>query len=408
MKLKNDTDLRPTDEDLSWIASLHDMGRTCGTLFPAILLDKIGRMYTIVICSAIFFLTWLATIFANSVPLICLLRFSLGLAQGLQDVTSTIYIAENCSPHLRAIIGSVGFLIGNVGQILEYTIAAYVSYQMNNVVITCIALSAFSVSFFLKETPYWLVVKGQDAAAERNLVWLRGNSVSDSEVKQELVKIQEYIQSEKLKKTSVMTLLTDEQNYKSIISVIILYTLYVATGKTAIVAYASMIYQPSAIFSVNQFTIFLGAFLLLAAIISPFIVERWDRRILILTSLLIMATCHICTILLYWIHPRWDAYPWLLFASTTSYVTLYAMTYPAVFMTRSELLPMSVRAVGGSASILTSSLISFAVIRSFSPLTVYSIQYNFVLYLSACILTFIFVYLILPETRGKSLTDIKL
>lgn len=411
VKLKNDDTLRPTLQEISWITSLHDVGRICGTLFPALFMDRIGRKYTIMIGTILFLSTWTATIFAHTVPLICLLRYSLGLAQGIHDVASSIYVSENCSAHVRGIIGSLVPLCMNIGQIVEYTLATYLSYKMTNVVNACIALSAITSSFFLKETPYFLVMKGRDSAAEKNLKWLRGKSISKTDIEEELNKIQQNMQSEKLKKTSLKKLFLTPENYKSILIVVILYSLNVVTGKSVLVLYASIIYQSSAIFSASEFVIAMGAFQLLATVIAPFIIERWNRRILILSSLLIMALCHVCTIILLRMDPAiWRGYyPWLIFASITSYLTVYALAFPIVFMIRSELLPMSVRAIGGAVSIVGNSLTSFLVIRLFLPITAaYGMECNFILYLIACILTFIFVYCIMPETRGKELSDVKL
>lgn len=411
VKLRNDDSLRSTDAEISWIASLHEVGRICGTLFPALFLDRIGRKYTIITSSVLFLFTWTATIFAHSVPLICLLRYLLGIAQGIHDVASSIYVSENCSPHVRGIIGSVVPLCMNIGQIVEFTLATYLSYKMTNVVNTCIALSAMISCFFLKETPYFLSMKGRDGAAEKNLKWLRGESISDMDIKEELSKIQDNMQSEKLKKTSLKRLFTAPENYKSILIVVILYSLNVVTGKSVILTYASIIYQPSAIFSVSEFVIAMGVFQFFATVIAPFIIERWNRRILILSSLCIMGLCHVCTIIFFTVDPViWSGYfPWLIFASITSYVTVYAMAFPIVFIIRSELLPMSVRAIGGAVSIVGNSLTSFIVIRLFLPITAaYGIEYNFIIYLIASILTFMFVYFIMPETRGKALIDVKL
>lgn len=410
VKLKNDDSLNPTDEDLSWIASLHEFGRIFGTLFTAIFLDKIGRKYTIVVCSVLFFLAWLVMIFARSIPLICGLRLLMGISNGISDVVSSIYLAENCSPHIRGLISSIYPLFFFFGIIVESTIATYLPLKMTALVNSSVALLALSGCFFLKETPYYLVMKGRDENAERNLTWLRGNC-PESRIKEELNKIKQNIQLEKAKKTSLLTLLTSPDNYKSILIVIIFYILLMITGFSAIFSYASMILQSSSVFTASEYTIFLGVFQLVAALISPFLVERYNRRTLILCSLFFMGVSHVCTLALYSNKSIiWSGYfPWLLFASVSLYVVFYSLSYPAAFIIRSELIPMSVRAVGGSLSIVMHALAAWVTVRIFSPITIfYGIEYNFLLYSIACILTFVYVFLFLPETRGKSLADIHL
>lgn len=411
VKLKNDDTLKPTDEDLSWIASLHDFARIFGTLFTAIFLDRIGRKYSIIICSILFFLVWLVSIFVRSISMICCFRILLGISNGISDVVSSIYLAENCSPQIRGVISSLYPLFFYIGLIVECILATYLSYKITAVINTSMCFLALSSCFFLKETPYFLAMKGRDETAEQNLMWLRGNDYPVSRIKEEMSKIQQHIQLEKAKKSSLVTLVTSPENYKSILIVVIFYILFMATGCTAIMAYASMILQSSIIFTANEYTIILNIFQLVSACISPFIMEKFNRRTMILYSVFLMGVSHMLTFAIFSSKSIIGSglFPWLLFASISLYLIPYSMSYPAVFIIRSELIPTSVRAVGGSLTIVVHSLIASVVVRIFSPITMfYGIEFNFLIYLVACTLTFVYAFLFLPETRGKPLEDIHL
>lgn len=129
VKLKNgETGLVVTNEEISWIASLHDIGRIFGPLFSTLLLDNVGRKATVIICTLLFSILWLAVVFAHSVLIICLLRILLGAVQGLSEVASSIYIVENCAAHIRGIIGSFLPLCFFAAMIFQYSLAASVSY----------------------------------------------------------------------------------------------------------------------------------------------------------------------------------------------------------------------------------------------------------------------------------------
>ncbi|KAM7249483.1 hypothetical protein ACFE04_025392 [Oxalis oulophora] len=372
VKLKNDDTLKPTDEDLSWIASLHDFARIFGTLFTAIFLDRIGR------------------------------KILLGISNGISDVVSSIYLAENCSPQIRGVISSLYPLFFYIGLIVECILATYLSYKITAVINTSMCFLALSSCFFLKETPYFLAMKGRDETAEQNLMWLRGNDYPASRIKEEMSKIQQHIQLEKAKKSSLVTLVTSPENYKSILIVVIFYILFMATGCTAIMAYASMILQSSIIFTANEYTIILNIFQLVSACISPFIMEKFNRRTMILYSVFLMGVSHMLTFAIFSSKSIIGSgfFPWLLFASISLYLIPYSMSYPAVFIIRSELIPTSVRAVGGSLTIVVHSLIASVVVRIFSPITMfYGIEFNFLIYLIACTMTFVYAFLFLPETR---------
>ena len=76
---------------------------------------------------------------------------------------------------------------------------------------------------------------------------------------------------------------------------------------------------------------------------------------------------------------------------------------------RTELLPTSVRAVGGSLNIMMSSIAATICLRLFLPITdAFGMGYNFLLFFTASFLQFILVLIIIPETRGKSLVDIQM
>lgn len=411
VKLKKaEEGLVANNEQISWIASLSEIGRFFGPLITALFLDKIGRKSAVFLCSLSFFIVWLLMIFANSISLIYCVRFLVGITQGVNDVTCTIYVAEICTPKVRGIMSGTFPLCLNTAFIIQYILAAYGSFTFVAAVNTAIGFGTLFTSFFVKETPYYLLMKGRIVAAKRNLLWLRGKSVMDSDIKFELDKIQQNMQMEILKKRSLVTLFGSSENYKSLIIVMIFSFLLPIHGYSAIITYVSIIFQPSSVFSVNEFTIMYGIFQLAAACVSPFIIERYNRRGLLLSLLGIMGVCQICTFILYLKQVSIDheLFSWLIFTTITAYYFIFSLTLPLVIIIRSELIPMSVRAVGVSLGIMTSSLAASISVRLFLPISdTFGIGYNFLFFFVGCILKFVFVLVVLPETRGKSLVDIQ-
>lgn len=399
----------PTDEEVSWLASLHDIGRALGPIFSAIFLDRIGRKYTSIICSFLFAVLWIVVIFVESIPIICILRIPLGVAQGVSEVTASIYVAENCTPYMRGIIGSMLPLFFFAGVNFEYIVAAFTSYRTLAIVNTVVSTITLLTGVFLKETPYFLLMRGRTKEAERNLLWLRGGKALKNEVKLELDKIQQNVETAKLQKTSIIDLLTNKDNFRIMLIIFMVHTLIIMTGIAAINAYVSSMLQSSAILTSDEYTIIFGVFLFIGACISPFIIERCSRRTLLLTSLLVMGLAQGGTGLLYALKLDNSKYfPWLIFATITTYSFTFAVNFPIMFIIRSELLPTSVRAIGGSLGIMTDSVIAFSTSWLYMPIAVkYGVQYNFLFYFISSILGLIYVFFSLPETRGKSLIDIE-
>lgn len=410
-RLENgELDLWPTDEELSWIASLHDIGRIFGPLFSAIFLDQIGRKKTVILCSFLFINAWIMVVFANSVAVICASRIILGIVQGLSEVTSSIYVAENCTPHIRGILGSILPLCFFGGIIFEYVVASHASSRTMSLVNITIAIISLMTCCLLKETPYFLVMKERHEEAERNLLWLRGGDDHKNEVKLELDQIQQNIRSEKLKRTSVIGLLTNSENMRAMVIIGITSALVVLTGISAINAYIMSMIQSFTILGVDELTIY-GIFQFMGACISTILMERFNRRTLLLIAVLFMSLCQGVNYILYALKldSSFVHFSWLLFVTITLYSVFYTACDAVSFLIRSEALPTSVRAVGGSLSIIVDSIFAFTAARLYSPIsTMFGIQYNFLFYFICGISGFIYIYMMLPETRGKSLTNIRI
>jgi len=192
-------------------------------------------------------------------------------------------------------------------------------------------------------------------------------------------------------------------------TIFVVHALVIMTGIAPINGYVSSMLRSSAALSADEYTVAFGVCQLAGACVSPFVIERCDRRTLLMASLLAMGLAHGCTAALYAL--RWDTsphFPWLIFATVTAYSTTFALNFPIMFIIRSELLPTSVRAIGGSLGIMTDSVVAFATAWLYTPVAArYGMQYNFLFYSASSFLGIIYVFLLLPETRGRSLVDIE-
>ena len=214
-----------------------------------------------------------------------------------------------------------------------------------------------------------------------------------------------------MKKKSFFSLFTSSTNVKCIGIVLGIFLLSTATGNSAITTYASTIFVPTDKISASDFTIFYGIAQFAAVCFSPFIVEKVNRRTLLIGCFIGFMFSNSCTYLLLTLHNSGYEiayYPWLLFSSVSVYVSLYAIMCSGTYLVRGELLPLSVRAIGGSMAITLQSLTSFSVSKMFFPITQsFGMGVNFLGYLVSATFVTIFTYFMLPEMRGKSLEEIQ-
>ncbi|XP_065216379.1 facilitated trehalose transporter Tret1-like [Planococcus citri] len=409
-KLQDTTDEIPlTIEQCSWIGSLHEFGRFFGPLFLALILDKLGRKILLIFCAFVFFAMWLVLLYTKSVTVLYVTRFIFGIGIGICDVTSSIYLGENCSPKYRGIFSSITVISFYVGMLLEFYLATYLSYETVIIINLIVALVGLLSSFFLKETPHFLMLRENFVDAGITLQWLKG-SILWNDVHDEFEQIKHNVAEEK-SKSSFHELYSTPANYKSITIGFVLNLLIMSTGYATIIAFASLIFPPSTLLSPYGFTIFYGIDQLIAVCVSIFVIERFDRRVLILFAFSMFAIIHACTASLYYFHDAISSselYPWLIFSTVTAYGSIYTFAYPVIHIIRGELFPQSVRVVGSCLAIMAHSGMGFLSAKTFLMVDTYlGIYTNFIIFSGVSIVGFIYTYFFLPETRGKTLLDIQ-
>lgn len=399
-----------TIDELSWIGSIHEFGRIIGPSLAAVLLDKIGRKNILILCSLIFLLSWFSIIFVKSVLWICISRLAFGIGNGINDVTSSVYLGENYPAKVRGIFCSYVIICFCVAELMQFIVASMLTYQTLAIINCVIAFVGVFSTIWLVETPQFLLIKKKFYAAEKNFLWLRGTA-GTLETTKEFEKIKQNVEEERLKKLSYRELFRARANYKSLIIIFMLNIFTMGTGYAAVTSYMTMVFSASGNFSEYQFTIFFGIIQLIASSSLTAYIERFDRRTLVLVAYAFISVIHVSTSILLYVHTNIAPimyFPWLIFAAISAYGAIYAILFPVVHMIRGELFPQSIKAIGGFVAITIHSIMAFITTRIFlSVATTYGTYVNFLLYGIMSLLAFVYNYLQLPETRGKMLVDIQ-
>lgn len=411
IKLKSGQEVLTISPDhASWLASINEIGRILGPFISPLLVDRLGRRMTLIIVSLMYFVNWFVIIFARDVAILCAMRILFGIANGINDVVAGIYTTENCTPKFRGVVGGVIQLAFFGAVFVEYSIASYFSYTNTAIINAVISGTMLLTLYFTIETPYFLVMKGKHKEAEESLAWLQSDG-DLMKISEEMKKIRRGVEQEERQNTSLTSLFTATSNFKAINIVVGLYILCAATGGFTFISYASLIFSNSESVTVEQYSILFSITQFMAVAISPFIVERLDRRTLILGSMVGITLCNTGSGVLLYLrnHDQNVAgYPWLIFASVALYGAFSSIMAPASYAVKGELLPLSVRAIGSSMAVIAQSLTSFMVAKMFIPAQeMFGMESNFFFYSVMGVVTVLTIYIVLPETRGKSLHDIQ-
>lgn len=327
--------------------------------------------------------------------------------------SSQILIAECAEPRVRGFLIGVPFVSYSLGILLTYSLGVVLHWR--NVAWCCTILPAISMMaiFFSPDSPVWLARKGYIRRAEDALRWLRCN---DLMAKMELQDLIQRSESERNAQTGV-----DESIWVACSKVAVLKPLLIINGFhiTVILSgtYLIVFYAVDIISEmgsdVNSMTaaVYTAIVRLVFTVVSCIMLYFVNRRTMIIgagigagISTLVLAVFLYCRLSV----PKTplDLYVsavciLLYIASTTGF-----MVMPGVMI--GELLPARVRGRVGGYIFAAFNLGFFAVAKVFPYLNqVLKTQGIFLLFGSASLAAAVIMFLLLPETKGRTLGEIE-
>lgn len=404
------------------------LGALTGSFFASIPLNYLGRKPTLILSGCVFTLSFALIAAAEinaSVPMILVGRIIGGLAVGIASPTAPIYISEISSPDYRGTFGCFPALLLAVGILMGYTVGSVLPWHY----LACFmvgpsVLLVFGMTF-LPESPLWLYRnKKPEHVVLASLTWLRGGS-------QELVR-REFSELQKASQALIVNNNSKDGEasepgqdqpsmLQSFFSRPCLYPLFLSLVLMLVQIWCGvnvLIFKTVDIFaavgsSIDKYvaTGIVGVVNLFATAVSVAIVDKTGRRMLLLiscgTTCLAQAVLGAC---FFMGEEEVNALAgWLPLASVVVAFIGYAVGLAAIpFLIMGEMLPARFRSVCGPISTTFNLTILFFLLKFFDQMT-YSMEYHGVFWLYAVVnaFGFIFIFFLLPETKGKTLDEIE-
>ena len=332
-------------------------------------------------------------------------RFLLGFTIGVSIVTAPAYIAES-SP--RSVRGSmiVTFQVATVtGIAVAYFVgAALAGLESWRLILSLSAIPALIVLFLvirLPDTPRWYLMNDQREEALDLVRKVQGDVDPESEVQT----IEEDLAYEE--KGSFLEIFQGRFRLAGIF-VVSLGFLVQITGINAIVYYSPTIItqagveDPFQAIVVNGFIQVAGV---VAVVVSFLVVDRWGRRPTLLTGVGTMAAANALLIVAFTLGPS----PILAFLGILLFIIGFNFGYGSlVWVYASESFPTRLRTQGGSAMLTSDLLANFIVgVVFLSALGALGGSLTFGIFLVLAIVSWVFIYALAPETKGRQLELIR-
>jgi MFS transporter, SP family, galactose:H+ symporter len=386
------------------------LGATIGAIIGGKAADFFGRRKVLLATAAIFGIGAVASAIAPSPAILIVSRVLLGLAIGLASTNVPVYLSEVAPAHARGWVVSLFQLAVTIGIVIayltDYAFASMEGWRWMLGLAVVPALVFGTGMFFLPETPRWLIRGGQHEVAHRVLIRIR--ELADVDVEIEEIKASLAQQTESGRWVDLLS----QQVRPALIVGLGLAIFQQITGINTVIYYAPKILQAAGFNSAS------GAILATAGvgvvnvgmtIIAMFLVDRAGRRPLLLVGIAGMIVTLGMLGLSFRISNQSVQLAWIAVICLMGYVASFAISLGPIFwLMIAEIYPLKIRglAEGMAATFNWGSnlLVSLTFLTLVEKLGASS---TFLLYASFSVMSWLFAYYLVPETKGRTLEEIE-
>ncbi|XP_020293165.1 facilitated trehalose transporter Tret1-2 homolog [Pseudomyrmex gracilis] len=403
-----------TKDEKTWIGSLVALGPIIGSFIASYLGDRYGRKNTLLFSVAPHLVGWLLVGTARHVAQLYVARIIFGVALGFAFTLVPMYCGEIAETSIRGTLGSFLQLFITIGLLYSYAIGPFVSYEVFCVVCAVLPIVFFVCFIMMPESPYYLIRQGRRSEAITSLSKLR--SKSEAAVENEANDIQESLDEAFKERVTVADLFKTRANFKALIYTCALASFQQLTGINFVLFYMQEIFDAagSSIPS-EQATIIIGAVQMLASTVTPGVVDRAGRRILLVFSG-IGETISLCALGLYFYlkdvqhaDDVVEQISWLPVVALIVFISTYSVGWgPLPWAVMGEMFASNVKAKASGITVSLCWFLAFIITKFSDDMTKSFGNFaTFWMFGAFCIVSILFTVLILPETKGKSLKQIQ-
>jgi sugar porter (SP) family MFS transporter len=393
-----------TDSQTEFGASSLLLGCVLGASLAAFTSDRFGRKKSLLAAAALFTVSSIGAALPRNITEFVIARVLGGLAIGLASTLSPLYIAEISPARIRGLLVSVNQLAIVTGILLSYS----VNYGLTGAGPAnwrwMFASAAVPSAFFLvtllsvPESPRWLVQKGRDAEAENILSRIKGREAAQTEIHAIRAAVAEESGN-----------VFDAAFRKPLVVAVLIGLFSQFTGINTIIYYGSLVFlehvpnqtASSALFA----NVMIGAINFVATILGMYLIDRAGRKPLMTSAFAGMGAALVGVAAS--IHFHGPPFAVLLFVLV--YVACFAVGIgTGTWVLMSEICPNRIR--GRAMSIATLFLWCGTLIVTLTFLSlvrVLTAPGAFLLYAVICVAAVLFVKMVVPETKGRSLEEIE-
>ncbi|MFD1630368.1 sugar porter family MFS transporter [Pseudopedobacter beijingensis] len=382
------------------------IGTVLGALLGALPSDKIGRKKTLFLVAAFYLFSSLGTALATDWYVFLIFRFIGGLGVGVSSVTAPIYISEISPPHSRGRLVAL-FQFNIVLGILVSYLSNYLLGQTGEAswrwmlgVQAAPSLLFFILLFVVPESPRWLIqAKGKEDEAMKVL-----KKINPITYRKDFDNIKSGSSGNNKSAEKLFS-----PKYKKPVMLAVLFAIFnQVSGINAIIYYAPRIFEMAGLGAHTSLlsTVGIGAVNFTFTLLAIGFIDKFGRKTLMLVGTMgLIVSLALVAMTFY----SGD------FSGLS--ITIYLMVYIAFFAFSqgaviwvfiSEIFPNEVRAKGQTLGSFTHWIFAAVIAFTFPYLAeTLGGGTTFLFFSVMMVLQLVFVWKLMPETKGKSLEQIE-
>ncbi|XP_071571979.1 facilitated trehalose transporter Tret1-like [Temnothorax nylanderi] len=402
-------------EQSSWIGSLVAVGAFFGSFVAGYLGDKWGRKRTLLSSMVPFIIGWTLVATAHHIAQLYVARFIFGLNIAITFTILPMYCGEIAETSIRGALGSFLPLFESIGILYSYSIGPFVSYVVLWILCAILPVIFFVCFTMMPESPYYLLSQGHRDEAIASLAKLR--SKPEAAVEKEADEIQVILDEAFKNQASISELFKVKANFKALIYTCLMVTFQQFTGITVVQYYMQNIFiAAGGLVPMEIAPIVIGVVQVLASIVTPVVVDRSGRKILLVFSS-IGETISLFALGLYFylkeVQHADDVVKqisWLPVVSLIIFIITFSVGWGAIpWAMTGEMFASNVKANASSITVFVCWFLAFVTTKFSSNLdkAFHGMYATFWMFAGFCFLSIFFTVLFLPETKGKTLQQIQ-
>ncbi|KAF4693449.1 hypothetical protein FOZ60_010867 [Perkinsus olseni] len=389
------------------------LGAFIGSLMGGPLGELTGRRLALLIASPMSSIAYLAIALSSSPAVLIIARFVAGLSLGLASFVAPVYIGEVSPTRIRGRLGALFQLFIAGGMLYVYamglafrtdaestdpraTSSTFCQWRRVAYISMIPSLLLFLAMYMAYPSPRWLATKGRIEEAKRALCRLRGLPTSSRT--EEILALERVAEGQTEPRGVVEKFKVIMECKTQAVIAVMIHFLTQLSGLNALAFYLTSIFMKAGLSNADLMSLIVQLVTMFTTLPASYLVETLGRRVLLLSGCLIMGVAQFLSALFFYLDRD----------SGSSSSSMGWLVLLGVWILVAELFPCRARGVAASLAASANWISAFIFILALDPLVeATSLYVTFWSFAVASWALVIFVWFMVPETKGKTFEEIQ-